>query len=100
MPTYEYECTRGHRFEVTQRITEEPLKRCKHCRSRVQRLISSSLFILKGGGWYSDGYTSSRSGSNGSGEGSASKESKDSSGSSDSSKSKTGSAPGSESSDT
>lgn len=59
MPTYEYECTKGHRFEVVQRITEEPLKRCQQCRSRVQRLISASTFILKGDGWYADGYSSS-----------------------------------------
>ncbi len=59
MPTYEYECTSGHRFEVVQRITAEPLKRCKVCRSKVRRLISASAFILKGGGWYADGYSSS-----------------------------------------
>ena len=56
MPTYEYQCTKGHHFEVEQRITAEPLKRCRICRSKVQRLISPSTFILKGGGWYSDGY--------------------------------------------
>jgi putative FmdB family regulatory protein len=58
MPTYEYECTKGHQFEVAQRITEPPLERCQVCRSKVRRLISSSNFILKGGGWYSDGYSS------------------------------------------
>ena len=58
MPTYEYECTKGHRFEVQQRITEEPLQRCQQCRSKVQRLISASAFILKGDGWYADGYSS------------------------------------------
>ncbi len=62
MPTYEYECTNGHTFEVVQRITEDPLKRCKVCRAKAQRLISASNFILKGGGWYSDGYSSSKSG--------------------------------------
>ena len=58
MPTYEYECTKGHHFEVQQSITEEPLKRCTQCRSKVQRLISASAFILKGDGWYADGYSS------------------------------------------
>ena len=62
MPTYEYECTKGHHFEVVQRMTDEPLKRCTQCRSKVQRLISASSFILKGGGWYSDGYSSSKGG--------------------------------------
>jgi putative FmdB family regulatory protein len=63
MPTYEYECTKGHRFEVEQSMRDPALKRCKVCRSKAQRLISASSFILKGGGWYSDGYGSSKSGS-------------------------------------
>lgn len=60
MPTYEYECTNGHTFEVVQRMTDEPLKRCKKCRAKAQRLISAPSFILKGGGWYSDGYSGSK----------------------------------------
>jgi putative FmdB family regulatory protein len=60
MPTYEYECTKGHRFEVEQSMRDPALRRCKVCRSKAQRLISASSFILKGGGWYSDGYGSSK----------------------------------------
>jgi putative FmdB family regulatory protein len=60
MPTYEYECTNGHHFEVEQSIKDAPLKRCKVCRAKVQRLISASNFILKGSGWYADGYGSSK----------------------------------------
>ena len=63
MPTYEYECSRGHVFEVVQRISEAPLTRCKLCRAKARRLISAANFILKGGGWYADGYSSSSSGS-------------------------------------
>jgi len=63
MPTYEYECSRGHVFEAVQRISDPPLTRCKVCRAKVQRLISAANFILKGGGWYADGYSSSPSGS-------------------------------------
>lgn len=65
MPTYEYECSKGHRFEVEQSINDPALKRCRVCRSKVQRLISASAFILKGGGWYSDGYGSAKPGSSG-----------------------------------
>lgn len=65
MPTYEYECSKGHRFEFEQSIHDPALKRCRVCRSKVQRLISASSFILKGGGWYSDGYGSSKSSSSG-----------------------------------
>jgi putative FmdB family regulatory protein len=60
MPTYEYECTKGHQFEAEQSIHDAPLKRCRQCRSKVRRLISASSFILKGGGWYSDGYGSAK----------------------------------------
>lgn len=75
MPTYEYECSKGHHFEVEQSINDEPLKRCKVCRAKVQRLISASHFILKGSGWYADGYGSSKKSSGGS-ESSPSSESK------------------------
>lgn len=62
MPTYEYRCDKcGHEFEREQRITDEPVKKCPGCRSaRVKRLISATSFVLKGGGWYSDLYSSSK----------------------------------------
>ena len=63
MPIYEYRCDKCEReFEVEQRITEDPLRSCPHCRSRkVRRLISQTSFVLKGGGWYSDLYSSGKS---------------------------------------
>ena len=63
MPIYEYRCDRCEReFEVEQRITEEPLRSCPQCRSRkLRRLISQTSFVLKGGGWYSDLYSSGKS---------------------------------------
>ena len=84
MPTYEYECSKGHTFEAVQRITEDPLKRCKVCRSKVRRLIQAPNFILKGGGWYSDGYGSAKPSSS-KGGGDASSSSNDSGSSGDSS---------------
>jgi putative FmdB family regulatory protein len=58
MPLYDYECENCGRYEVSQRITEPALTRCERCKSRkIQRLISSSHFALKGGGWYSDLYS-------------------------------------------
>lgn len=61
MPIYEYECENcGHQFETEQRITADPLKDCPACaKSTLRRLISASMFTLKGGGWYKDGYGSS-----------------------------------------
>ena len=71
MPTYEYRCEKGHRFEREQRITDSPLTVCpvQHnpgntcaislCSAPCKRLISRSSFILKGSGWAGDGYSNS-----------------------------------------
>jgi len=68
MPTYEYRCEKcEHEFEREQRISDPPIKTCPACRSRkVKKLISRTSFVLKGGGWYSDLYSSSSSTSDGS----------------------------------
>jgi putative FmdB family regulatory protein len=66
MPTYEYGCAAcGNEWEEIQRITEAPLEVCPKCgKSTAHRLISAGTgFILKGGGWYSDLYSSSKSSS-------------------------------------
>lgn len=61
MPTYDYECQAcGNRLEVTQRITEAALVDCPACHApKLQRIISAAAFMLKGGGWYKDGYSTS-----------------------------------------
>lgn len=56
MPIYEYSCGKCGTFEINQSISEETLKRCPKCRSKVTKLISASAFHLKGGGWYADAY--------------------------------------------
>jgi putative FmdB family regulatory protein len=56
MPIYEYQCAKCGEFEVTQRITDETLKRCPTCRSKVKKLISNTSFQLKGSGWYITDY--------------------------------------------
>ena len=61
MPIYEYACKKcDGEFEVSQRITDEPLKRhlCPHCGKKtvVTKLISRSSFHLKGSGWYMTDY--------------------------------------------
>ncbi len=62
MPIYEYMCEKcSHEFEREQRITDDPVKTCPECRGRkVKKLISQTSFVLKGGGWYSDLYSSSK----------------------------------------
>ena len=63
MPIYEYLCEKcEHEFEREQRITDDPVKTCPECRSRrVKKLISQTSFVLKGGGWYADGYGDKKS---------------------------------------
>jgi putative FmdB family regulatory protein len=63
MPTYEYACAAcGHQWEQVQRIVEAPIEVCPKCtQSSAHRLISGGTnFILKGGGWYSDLYSSAK----------------------------------------
>jgi putative FmdB family regulatory protein len=66
--TYEYVCTEcGHAWEAEQSISAAPLKTCPSCGTEhAKRQISRGAgFILKGGGWYADGYGSSKAGSGG-----------------------------------
>jgi putative FmdB family regulatory protein len=60
MPTYEYLCSKcGHRFELFQRITDPPRKRCPECRGSVRRLIGPGAGLLfKGDGFYVTDYRS------------------------------------------
>lgn len=62
MPVYEYICKAcDHEFEREQRISDNPLKKCPECGAmKAKRLISRTSFVLKGGGWYSDLYSSPR----------------------------------------
>ncbi len=62
MPVYEYHCDGcDEDFEREQRISDDPLKICPLCKSRkVKRLISRTSFVLKGGGWYADLYSSDK----------------------------------------
>jgi putative FmdB family regulatory protein len=61
MPTYEYACADcGHGWEEIQKISEAPVELCPSChKSTAKRQISGGNFILKGGGWYADLYSSS-----------------------------------------
>jgi putative FmdB family regulatory protein len=63
MPTYEYACEAcGHHWEAVQSMKDDALKKCEKCKKpKAKRLISAGTgFILKGGGWYSDLYSSSK----------------------------------------
>ena len=62
MPTYEYACTAcGNAWEEEQRISAPALDTCPKCHEKTaKRQISGGNFILKGGGWYSDLYSSTK----------------------------------------
>lgn len=73
MPIYEYRCEKCGVFEQTQRITDPALDRCPTCRRKVRRLISSTSFQLKGGGWYVTDYARAGKGSDKSSDGDSGK---------------------------
>jgi putative FmdB family regulatory protein len=52
MPVYGYRCSRGHHFEIQQRITEPPLTQCPECGAPVTRVFYPVGIIFKGGGFY------------------------------------------------
>lgn len=59
--TYEYLCTAcGNEWEASQSINDPALKDCPAChQATAKRQVSGGTgFVLKGGGWYSDLYSS------------------------------------------
>ncbi len=62
MPTYEYRCQAcEHEMEATHSIKDPALVECPVCHApKLERLISSTSFQLKGSGWYKDLYSSKK----------------------------------------
>jgi putative FmdB family regulatory protein len=91
MPVYEYRCERGHTFEVTQRMTDDPVTLCSSCEAPVQRVFHPVAVHFKGSGFYSTDYGKKKAAAAGSssatdsGSGSESKKNDSSSASSSSS---------------
>jgi putative FmdB family regulatory protein len=57
MPLYEYKCTKCHsKFEVIQKVTDPPLKKCIKCGGAVTKTISAPAIQFKGSGWYITDY--------------------------------------------
>jgi len=64
--TYEYACTAcANAWEAEQSISAPPLTDCPSChQATAKRQVSGGAgFILKGGGWYADGYGNQKSAS-------------------------------------
>lgn len=59
MPIYEYRCLKCEKkLEVMRKFSDPPLGVCPECGGALRKLISNTSFVLKGSGWYSDGYSS------------------------------------------
>ncbi|MCK4336626.1 MAG: zinc ribbon domain-containing protein [Candidatus Aminicenantes bacterium] len=57
MPLHEYKCSEcGVVFEVLQKISDSPLKKCIKCGGPVNKLVSSPAIQFKGSGWYVTDY--------------------------------------------
>ncbi len=57
MPIYEYECESCHqRFEVIQKFSDRPLKKCTHCGGPIHKVLSPPALVFKGTGWYVTDY--------------------------------------------
>ena len=59
MPIYEYRCRKcGQVIEVDPAAcSDRPLRKCRELPGRMEKIVSRTAFLLKGGGWYAEGYT-------------------------------------------
>jgi putative FmdB family regulatory protein len=79
VPIYEYRCTDcGHQFEVSQRMSDDPISECEVCGGQVAKVLFAPAIHFKGSGFHNTDYGSKRrgaadeSGGSGSGSGDAS----------------------------
>lgn len=59
MPTYEFQCDDCKQIIELRDIKMKDCPKeitCMDCHAPARKIISSSSFHLKGGGWYADGY--------------------------------------------
>ncbi len=63
MPIYEYACkTCEKTIDVLQKVSDPTPETCSACGAQgsLSKVVSRSSFVLKGGGWYSDLYSSTK----------------------------------------
>lgn len=61
MPLYEYECSKGHRFEKIESVTAKTVQKCPKCGARAERLLAAPAIQFKGSGWYVTDYAGKKS---------------------------------------
>jgi len=59
MPVYEFQCKCGHITEELVRMDTRSVE-CPKCHGKANKILSACSFELKGGGWYADGYASTK----------------------------------------
>ncbi len=62
MPIYEYRCSNGHVFEVTQSMSADPVTTCQVCGAPVERVFHPIAVHFKGSGFYTTDYGRGRAG--------------------------------------
>ncbi len=61
MPIYAYRCQScGADAEFIQKFSDPPVTECERCGGTLERAVTAAAFHLKGGGWYKDGYASTK----------------------------------------
>ncbi len=63
MPIYEYSCKSCEKtIDVLQKVSDPTPETCTACGAQgtLSKVVSRSSFVLKGGGWYSDLYSSTK----------------------------------------
>ncbi len=59
VPVYVYECGGcSLQWEYLQSMNDPPKKKCEKCGGKLEKIIAPTAFVLKGGGWYKDLYSS------------------------------------------
>ncbi len=61
MPFYEFQCPEGTVTESLVPMGTNHIK-CPKCNKRAKKIMSPCSFKLVGGGWYADGYSSTKKG--------------------------------------
>lgn len=52
MPTYEYECGAGHRYETHEGFDAPASQKCQKCRRIARRVLFAPPIVFKGSGFY------------------------------------------------
>lgn len=59
MPVYEYKCSHcGNEFDkYVKHFIKGKVRKCPECGKFAKKVISTSSFVLKGGGWANENYS-------------------------------------------